>query len=382
MSYVKNWRIPLLIWMVLAFSCLAGTTVLAQPPEPFTYVHIIGTGDPTPDDPHKPIVKMDETITACDIPSLTNSGLMANVCSFDGDLNCNGGVYQSKDSAPYRSFRREDPLPGQTVSFEKAIIPFGLPALHPTTGDTYLTVFFDLIPGEDAGHSNRPGGRQEGVYIYNRQKNAMQLIADTTGWSEPLPKGARWTDFSTNVAVSNAGAFFVGDYRIEGESTTRQGIYRYADGELFEIVGNPASTKAPEQETTFSKYRGVAANSSTVLFVGESSSCAKDGKEGCVIGVYAYDLGTSTLSPVMESGEIFKDFAVEPKMGIFHHSIATNDAGSIVLVAEYEEEGELRQGVFLLQKGDRGPDPFPTETPKEGATPVTHSMMVLATLHE
>ena len=71
--------------------------------------------------------------------------------------------------------------------------------------------------------------------------------------------------------------------------------------------------------------------------------------------MYAHDLGTSWLRIVTESGwsvpggGTFVDFAVEPKAGIFHSSIAVNEAGDVVLVAKYRHDGKTLQGVFLLE---------------------------------
>ncbi len=345
---------------LVLLTCLSGSAVIAQ--KPFTYEHVIGTGDPTPADPHKPKVDMDKIIAACDIGLLTEFGLMSNVCSFDGDPNSNGGVYHPIDGDPYRSFRREDPLPGQKVGFEKAVIPFGFPVLHPTTGDTYLTAFFDP---EGNGHSNLPGGQEEGVYVYGFVSNTMEVIADTTTGSGLLPTGAVWTDFSTNVAVSEAGAFFVGDYK-ESDGTARQGVYRYFKDQLSKIVGDPASTNVPGEAMKFARYRGVAANGSTVIFVGESQPCARNGRsEDCLVGVYAYHLDVGRLSKVIESGAdvpgggTFRDFAVEPEAGIFHSSIAVNQVGNIVLVAGYENQGKSFQGVFLLRRSGSDYTPVP-----------------------
>ncbi len=339
--------------LVAVLVCFCGSIAAS---EPFTYEHVWGTGDPAPDDPHPPAEpKMNDTVSACDAGALTDSGFMAYVCSLDGDKNSNGGVFHPAGGTPYRTFRREDNLPGQEVQFEKAVIPFGIPFLHPVTGDTYVTIFFDRIQDEDVGLSNRQGARQKGVYVYDRLEDTLKLIADTTAWSEPLPKDGEWSDFNINVVVSEAGAFFVGDYVSKG-GQAGQGIYRYVDGKLTEIVAQGVTPPA-EKARPLADFRGVAANARTVFFVGESASCARRADAGsCVRGLYAHDLGSGKLSTILTSGMdlpgggTFKDFAVEPATGIYHNSIATNQTGDLVLVAAYEEAGASHQGVFLLKK--------------------------------
>lgn len=342
----------LLIWLLAALLCCATVTIAAPP---FKYTHVLGTGDPTPDDPNSPKVPMDSEVTGCDVGILTDTGFMSNVCSFDGDANADGGVFFSSEGEPFRSFRREDPLPGQPVGFETAIIPFGIPSVHPTTGDTFVTAFFDRIPDDVGGHANRPGGRQEGVYIYDRVDHAMQRIADTTAGSPPPPgRKALWTDFSNNVVTSTAGGFFIGDYRLTDDGRHGQGIYHYHDGRLVEVVGDPASVSVPGQTTTFSDYRAITANAESIFFVGRWA-CDEKATSPCPEGVYAVDIAGSGLRTVIESGSAvpgvgtFRQFAVEPNAGIFHHSIATNASGEMVLVANLDIDGATRQGIVLLK---------------------------------
>jgi hypothetical protein len=304
----------------------------------FTYTRIMGTGDKTTIDPHDN--NQCKQIFACDCGVITDSGFMGNVCSFTDDPCSDGGIYYMIGAGSYRSFRREDPLPGQTVSFINAVIPFGLPAIHPTSGDTCLTAYFSIQ--KDKQHDKQP--HEKGVYVYDRKSAIMHCISDTTASSEslPPPSGKKWTDFSNNVVVSEAGVFFKGVY--EGG----QGIYQYANGQLVEVVGNPASTTVPgRKDNFFTNYRAVTVNNDTVFFVGEWAESR---------GVYAYDLRTRSLSTVIESGDdvprggTFVDFAIEPKVGIFGNSMAANEAGNIVLIAEYLVGKEQVQGVFLLRR--------------------------------
>ena len=281
------------------------------------------------------------------------------VCSFDGDKNSDGGVFHASVTAdPVRSFRREVPLPGQDVGFEDSLIGFGMPVLQPVTGDTYLTAYFDLLP-EGIGFANRPGGRQEGVYVYDWKKKTMFLIGDTTSTSPPPPPGkfAQWTGFSEHVAVSSQGAFFVGSYQGKENAQPGQGIYRHRAAGLSEIVADPLLTQVPGRQTTFSSYRAVAANGSDVFFVGESKDCPGPQSASCIKGIYAYNLSTASLRAVIESGTVapgggvFRDFAVEPAGGINHSSLAANENGDLVMVAELEASSERYQGVFLMKKG-------------------------------
>ena len=301
----------------------------------FTYSVVMRSGD-TSIDPHNNDQRMEAF--ACDCGFITDSGFMGNVCSFTADPYSDGGVYHN-DAGSYRSFRREDPLPGQKVSFINAVIPFGWPVIHPTSGDTYLTAYFTIQPDGKPPH-------QKGVYVYDRKEEVMRCIADTTASdvSLPSPSGGKWTDFTNNVVVSAAGVFFKGVY--EGG----QGIYQYANGKLVEVVGNPGSTLVPGRPDKFFKnYRAVTVNNNTVLFVGEWSESR---------GVYACDLTTTTrrLSTVIESGDdvlnggTFVDFAIEPKVGIFGNSMAANEAGNIVLIATYLVGKKEDSGVFLLRR--------------------------------
>jgi hypothetical protein len=299
----------------------------------FTYSYIMGTGDKRTIDPHENNRRME--VFACDCGFITDSGFMGNVCSFTDDPCSDGGIYYDmRGPGSYRSFRREDDLPGQSVSFINAVIPFGLPAIHPTSGDTCLTAYFNIKrDGEPR--------REKGVYVYERNAAEMHCICDTTASSESLPPDRKWTDFSNNVVVSEAGVFFKGVY--EGG----QGIYQYANDELVEVVGNPESTTVPGRSDKFTNYRAVAVNNDTVFFVGEWAESR---------GVYAYDLKTRRLSTVIESGDdvpdggTFVDFAIEPERGIFGNSIAANEVGNIVLVATYVVEKTEYRGVFLLKR--------------------------------
>jgi len=304
-------------------------------PSTFTYTYIMGNGDKTTIDPKNHNEYM--YIYACDVPLITDSGYMGNVCSFDANGRSDGGVYYMIGTGSYRSFRREDPLPGQTVSFENTVIPFGYPALHPITGDTYLTCYFNIV--QDGAMT-----KEKGVYVYDLEAGDMRVIADTTASANSLPSGRKWTDFSTNVAVSESGAFFKGTY------ADGQGIFKYNAGELVELVGNPSSTSVPGQTgQVFTNYRGVTANASTVLFVGEWANSQ---------GVYAYDLATGALKAIIESGAAapdggtFQAFAVEPPNGIFGSSMVVNPLGDIVLVATYLVGEQEYQGVFLLKSAD------------------------------
>jgi hypothetical protein len=299
----------------------------------FTYSYVMGTGDTRTIDPHDNNRCME--VFACDCGFITDSGFMGNVCSFTDDPYSDGGIYYDmRGPGSYRSFRREDRLPGQTVSFINAVIPFGLPAVHPTSGDTCLTIYF-AIKGDGEPR------REKGVYVYERNAAKMRCIADTTASFMSRPRGRKWTDFSNNVVVSEAGLFFKGVY--EGG----QGIYHYANDELVEVVGNPESTTVPGRSDKFTNYRAVTVNNDTVFFVGEWAESR---------GVYAYDLKTRRLSTVIESGDdvpdggTFVDFAIEPKSGIFGNSMAANDVGSIVLVAAYVVEETEYRGVFLLKR--------------------------------
>jgi hypothetical protein len=297
----------------------------------------MGTGDKSTIDPHDS--NQYKQVFACDCGVITDSGFMGNVCSFTDDPFSDGGIYYYDISGTrsYRSFRREDPLPGQTVSFINAVIPFGLPAIHPTSGDTCLTAYFTIKPDGKPPH-------EKGVYVYDRKAAIMGCVSDTTASSAslPSPSGKKWTDFSNNVVVSEAGVFFKGVY--EGG----QGIYQYANGKLVEVVGNPASTRVPGRpDNFFTNYRAVTVNNDTVFFVGEWAESR---------GVYACDLRTRSLSTVIESGNdapkggTFVDFAIEPKVGIFGNSMAANEVGNIVLIAAYLVGRERVQGVFLLSK--------------------------------
>ncbi len=304
-------------------------------PSAFTYTYIMGKGDKTTIDPKNHNEYM--YVYACDVPLMTDSGFMANLCSFDANGRSDGGVYYMIGTGSFRSFRREDPLPGQTVSFENTVIPFGYPALHPTTGDTYLTCYFNIE--QDGAVS-----REKGIYVYDLKAATMRVISDTTASANSLPSGRKWTDVSTNVAVSEAGAFFKGTY------ADGQGIFKYDAGKLDELVGNPASTSVPGQAgQVFSNYRAVTANETTVLFVGEWASSQ---------GVYAYDLKSETLKAVLESGAAapdggtFQAFAIEPASGIFGNSMGINPLGDIVLVATYLVGDQEYQGVFLLKSAD------------------------------
>jgi hypothetical protein len=171
----------------------------------------------------------------------------------------------------------------------------------------------------------------------------MRCISDTTASSVSIPSDKKWTDFSSNVVVSEAGVFFKGGY--EGG----QGIYQYANDELVEVVGNPESTTVPGRSDKFTNYRAVTVNNDTVFFVGEWAESR---------GVYAYDLRTRSLSTVIESGDdvpndgTFVDFAIEPERGIFGNSMAANEVGNIVLVAAYLVEKKEYRGVFLLKRFD------------------------------
>ncbi|TMQ07687.1 MAG: hypothetical protein E6J90_42915 [Deltaproteobacteria bacterium] len=256
--------------------------------------------------------------------------------SFTDDPCSDGGIYyyDMSRTGSYRSFRREDPLPGQTVSFINAVIPFGLPAIHPTSGDTCLTAYF-TIKGDGEPR------REKGVYVYDRKEAVMRCISDTTASSKSLPSGRKWTDFSNNVVVSEAGVFFKGVYE------RGQGIYQYANNELVEVVGNPESTTVPGRSDKFTNYRAVTVNNDTVFFVGEWAESR---------GVYACDLRTRILRTVIESGDdapkggTFVDFAIEPKAGIFGNSMAANEVGNIVLIAAYVVEETEYRGVFLLKR--------------------------------
>ncbi len=310
-------------------------------PDYISYTHILGKGDQVVIDP-KDHNKL-KTISACDVGFITDSGLMGNVCSFDGNANSDGGIYYLPGGGAYRSFRREENLPGQNVTFIDTVIPFGYPTLHPITGDTYVTAYFAL------DEENRGGLiHQKGVYVYRRETGEMELIADTTSGSESLGI-KRWTDFSINLVATAAGTFFNGEYN------GGQGIYCYDGSKLIEIIGTPSEHEVPSHPgVTFSNYRGVTANADTVFFVGEWEG----GK-----GIYAYELNAGEMTTIIESETefkineegatgIFKDFAIEPKLGIYDKSIAVNNNGDMVVIAGFSTEGsesEL-QGVFMLKK--------------------------------
>ena len=146
-------------------------------PSSFTYSYVMGTGDKSTIDPHDN--NQYKQVFACDCGFITDSGFMGNVCSFTDDPCSDGGIYyyDMSRTGSYRSFRREDPLPGQTVSFINAVIPFGLPAIHPTSGDTCLTAYF-TIKGDGEPR------REKGVYVYDRKEAVMRCISDTTASSK------------------------------------------------------------------------------------------------------------------------------------------------------------------------------------------------------
>jgi hypothetical protein len=315
--------------MIAIFSLLA--TVLRAAPTQFQ--HIIGTGDLLWD----PIDRVYVTVRACDTGVVMDSGLKHNVCSVDGNFNSDGGVYHPPAGQPYRSFRRNDPLPGQSVSFVDTPIPFGYPAVQSTTGDTYVTTFFTTSAGD-----------QKGIYGYSYSNSVMSPVVDTTPASfhgVPNQPGFLWTDFSMNVAVSPAGAFFKGASKYNGMDNEYQGIYQYTAGQLRELVPFRATVPMLNGNQVFTSYTAVAANSTTVLFVGEFSI----GK-----GIYAYNLSTRALRKVIDTytavpgGGTFTDFSPVPSTEVHGDSMVLNETGSIAVVADYRSGLNSYRGLFLL----------------------------------